>query len=273
MKLICEIRWFPPGMDLFHDGVQSESSFDGKACIFEPVTFFSLPSFSLTMSDPTLETATGAMTTDASSSTVKFNVGGRLYEVPRSLVEKFPSTMLARMASGTWQKDPEATMFIGRSGERFEYILDYMRADKVWLPLTIPKAAILDDLAFYGFENVDPSKIDSGSSYMEAARSLLTCKEEHDQCMASNKTTGQCEAVAYECFLRLSQGKSLTMYFSAKKEPELYINTKVAVRNQGQFQDHLAKYGLAFVTSRYIENGGHKNGYYLTVKEKEDTIN
>ena len=58
-----------------------------------------------------------------------FNVGGRLYEVPRGLVKKFPSTMLARMAFGTWQKDPEATLFIGRSGECFEYSLDYMCAD------------------------------------------------------------------------------------------------------------------------------------------------
>jgi hypothetical protein len=56
------------------------------------------------MSDPTLQKkATGAMTIDAIS-TVKFNVGGRLYEVPRALVKKFPSTMLARMASDTWQK-------------------------------------------------------------------------------------------------------------------------------------------------------------------------
>ena len=99
------------------------------------------------MSNPTPETTT--VNSENDTSTVKFNVGGRLYEVSRALVEKFPSTMLARMASDMWQKDREATLFIGRSGERFEYSLDYMRADKVWLPLNISKEALLDDLDFY----------------------------------------------------------------------------------------------------------------------------
>jgi hypothetical protein len=228
------------------------------------------------MSDPTLKKASdAAMATDASS-TVKFNVGGRLYEVPRSLVEKFPSTMLARMASGTWQKDPEATLFIGRSGERFEYSLDYMRVDKVWLPINIPKEAFLDDLDFYGFEDVDPRKIHGGSSNLAAALYLSKRKREHDEVISTctqifqaAEATSKCEEVAYECFLRLSQGKSLTMYFSGKKEPGLYINAKVALRNQGQFQDHLAKYGLAFVTSEYNRS---KDEYTLTVKE-DNTIN
>jgi hypothetical protein len=41
--------------------------------------------------------------------------------------------MLARMASKTWQTDPEAAMFVDRDGERFRYILDYMRDGKVHL--------------------------------------------------------------------------------------------------------------------------------------------
>jgi hypothetical protein len=258
------------------------------------------------MSDPTLKKATGTMPT------VKFNVGGRLYEVPRSLVEKFPSTMLARMASGTWQKDPEATLFIGRSGERFEYSLDYMRADKVWLPLNIPKEALLDDLDFYGFENVDPRKIHGGSSNLAAAQHLHKCKEEHEEVLSTCKRkvkaaetnidaaerTIKCEEVAYECFVRFSQGKSFRIdpalqvaidnqvdlsksilrcrVFSQGKsfsfesnDPALHHSAKVAVANQAVFQDHLAKYGLAFVKGGY--HGPH--GYALTLKEKEDTIN
>jgi hypothetical protein len=226
------------------------------------------------MSDPTLKKASdAAMTTDASSSTVKFNVGGRLYEVPRALVEKFPSTMLARMVSDTWQKDPEATLFIGRSGERFEYSLDYMRADKVWLPHNMPKEAFLDDLDFYGFENVDPSKICGGSSYL---------KEEYVQFMASNKIARHCEEVAYECFVRVSQGKSLEdMLFSKSNGSELseffksnvselYNSVLLAVDKKAEFQDHLAKYGLVLVTAVHGNNGG----YILTLKEKEqDTSN
>jgi hypothetical protein len=260
--------------------------FDGTTfAVLNPSLFLSLLSFSLTMSDPILEKATDTMATDASS-TVKFNVGGRLYEVSRSLVEKFPSTMLARMVSDMWQKDPEATLFIGRSGERFEYSLDYMRADKVWLPLNIPKEAILDDLAFYGFENVDPSKIHGGSSNQAAARHLIKCKEEHEKVLATcianteaaektcreNKTTSKLEKLAYACFVRFSQGKSLEMSISKIEyvNEELHSSVETAVVNHVEFQDLLAKYGLALVNAgQYFGN----TDYCLTLKEKEDTIN
>jgi hypothetical protein len=238
------------------------------------------------MSDPTLKKSTDTMTTDASS-TVKFDVGGRLYKVPRSLIEKFPSTMLARMASDTWQKDPDATLFIGRSGERFECSLDCMRADEAWLPLNIPKEAILDDLDCHGFEDVDPRKIHGGSSNQAAARHLIKCKEEHETvlstCTADAKaaektcrekvkateTARKCEEVAYHCFLRFSQGKSLHMCFSSYgDESELYDRACAAVVNKAEFQDHLAKHGLAFV---FGEDSAHR--CTLTLEEKEDTIN
>jgi hypothetical protein len=91
--------------------------------------------------------------------TARFNVGGKKYEISRSLLESFPNTMLARMASKTWQTDPEAAMFVDRDGERFRCILDYMRDGKVHLPLTVAKGALLLDLEYFGFENVDPACI------------------------------------------------------------------------------------------------------------------
>jgi hypothetical protein len=230
------------------------------------------------MSDPTPETTESNSKKD--SSTVKLNVGGRHYEVSRSLIERFPETMLARMASETWQKDPEATLFIDENGDRFQYCLDYMRRNEVWIPLSVPKEALLQDLDYYGFENVDPAKIYGGSSNLAAARHLIKCKKEHEKvlstcmenvktCMANVKTAeaaSKCEEVAYECFVRFSQGKPLTMDFVQNTE---HINSAgVAVGNQAEFQDHLAKYGLVFMSSQ-----SGRNGYYITLKEKEDTIN
>jgi hypothetical protein len=75
------------------------------------------------MSDPTREIGKSYSPTD-SYSTVKFNVGGRHYEVSRASIEKFPSTMLARMISETWQKEPEVTLFIDRDSDRFRFCLD-----------------------------------------------------------------------------------------------------------------------------------------------------
>jgi hypothetical protein len=245
--------------------------------LFAEFTGSSAHKIVLTMSDPTSEIAKSDSPTDPSR-TVKFNVGGRHYEVSRSLIEKFPSTMLARMISETWQTDPEATLFIDRDSDRFRFCLDYMRADKVCLPLNISKEAFLDDLAFYGFEDVDPSKICGGSSNMAAALHLSKCKEEHEEVLSSCRKNVQaaeraiaCEDVAYECFLRLSQGKSLKTYFSNEDDYDshhLYYSAEVAVTHQVEFEDHLAKYGLALVTAASA-GGVHQ----LTLKEKEDTAN
>jgi hypothetical protein len=38
-----------------------------------------------------------------------------------------------------------------------------MRHKEVWIPLSVPKEALLQDLDYYGFD-VDPSKIHGGSS-------------------------------------------------------------------------------------------------------------
>jgi ubiquitin len=227
------------------------------------------------MSDSTPEIAKSDDSPTDPERTVKFDVGGRLYKVSRSLIEKFPSTMLARMISDTWQTDPEVTLFIDRDSERFRFCLDYMRDGQVWLPLNVPLEALLHDLAFYGFEDVDPTKIYGGSSNQAAARHLLKCKEEHAKVLLTYRenaqaaeTTTKCEEVAYACFLRLSQDKSLEVSFPSNTELELYNSACVAVDNQAEFQDHLAKYGLAFV-----KTGCNGNGYTLTLKEKKDTIN
>jgi hypothetical protein len=39
------------------------------------------------------------------------------HEISRSLLESFPNTRLARMASNTWQMDPEGAMFFDHNGE------------------------------------------------------------------------------------------------------------------------------------------------------------
>jgi hypothetical protein len=235
------------------------------------------------MTDPTPEIGKSDSPTDLYS-TVKFNVGGCHYDVSRPLIEKFPSTMLARMVSETWQKDREATLFIERNGERFQYCLDYMRDGEVWLPLNAPKEGVLLDLDYFGFkEEVYTTKIHGGSSNLAAARHLSKCKKEHEKvlstCMQNVNTclknvknaeaASKCEEVAYACFLRFSRGDSLTL-MSFSGASEFHSSAKVAVANHTDFQDHLAQYGLALVGD-YVDNW---NKYHsVTLKEKEDTIN
>ena len=42
--------------------------------------------------------------------TIKFNVGGRYFEVSRLLVDENPDTMLAKMISDTWDKNSETNL-------------------------------------------------------------------------------------------------------------------------------------------------------------------
>lgn len=98
------------------------------------------------------------------SLTVCFDVGGTVYKVSRSLLETYPDTMLARMASKEWRSKDDGTdpkpLFIDRDAKRFRYCLDYMRdAGEVHLPFTVSREAFLKDLAYYGFEVVDSSAI------------------------------------------------------------------------------------------------------------------
>lgn len=92
--------------------------------------------------------------------TATFNVGGKIYEVSRATLDKFPDTMLARMASKTWQENQKAVMFIERDSERFRYCLDYMRDGKVHLSPAVSKEALLADLEYFGFQDIKESDID-----------------------------------------------------------------------------------------------------------------
>ena len=59
--------------------------------------------------------------------TVKFNVGGRHFEVSRALIDAHSDTMLGRLVSETWNEDQGKDVFIDRDGELFAHILNYLR--------------------------------------------------------------------------------------------------------------------------------------------------
>lgn len=60
--------------------------------------------------------------------TIKFNVGGKHFEVSRDLImkDKGNETMLSRLVSDTWLQDPEERVYIDRNGNNFEHVLDYL---------------------------------------------------------------------------------------------------------------------------------------------------
>ena len=104
--------------------------------------------------------------------TVKFNVGGQVYQVSRSLLEMYPDSMLATSASDKWQT--EAEIFIERDGTRFKFVLDYLRDGRVTLPITESKEMLIAELNYYGLE-IDDGKIDEKATY--AIKNMETMSE------------------------------------------------------------------------------------------------
>jgi hypothetical protein len=111
--------------------------------------------------------------------TITFNVGGHKYEVSKNLFElNYPNSMLAKSASDQWHEDPESEIFIERDGALFAFVLSYIRDQKVSLPLTVSKKALLDELAYYGIDVGNEEDIDDGKARgVLAANSLLFSAE------------------------------------------------------------------------------------------------
>ncbi|GFH59743.1 POZ domain-containing protein [Chaetoceros tenuissimus] len=89
--------------------------------------------------------------------TITLNVGGTTYQVSKTLLEKFPGSLLERCASNTWNKGGEE-VFIEGDGTRFRQVLDYMRHGEVTLPRGESTPSFLKELEYYGIE-YDEDKI------------------------------------------------------------------------------------------------------------------
>jgi BTB/POZ domain len=123
----------------------------------------------------------------ASNPRVRFNIGGTKYEVSRSVIDNFPDSMLSKICSDTWNNNgdvvdgDEGELFIERDGERFRYVLDYMRDGSVHLPLSIPRGQLVMDLEYYGIDYADESITLSVADPKDLFRGLERYKDYFDQ--------------------------------------------------------------------------------------------
>ena len=203
--------------------------------------------------------------------TVHFNVGGQLYQVARSLLELYPSTMLYSAAAERWQTDPNATIFIQGNGERFQYCLDYMLRQRVHLPLTIPKAAVLADLDYYGFPDVDPLHV-TGNSVIDEVMDQITEVNEKLRDLARKteevKLKKACLLLAIEFYAKVVHTESLTITISQAQRDDMQLQPFFdSFRNENNlkiFNDCLALYGLRYLSFQ-VSWLRHPNEYYVTL--------
>mmetsp|Transcript_4521 Transcript_4521/g.4401 ORF Transcript_4521/g.4401 Transcript_4521/m.4401 type:complete len:122 (+) Transcript_4521:105-470(+) len=94
------------------DGVSSEPPGAWTTCI----------------SSPDVESSTA-------SPTVTFNVGGRIFQLAKSTIDKYPSTVLAVTVSDRWTNgDITTPIFLDRNPEAFAFVLDWYRNGRIVLP-------------------------------------------------------------------------------------------------------------------------------------------
>lgn len=67
--------------------------------------------------------------------TVKFNVGGKHFEISHAVLSKYPDSVLVRLMNDLSLKHP---IFIDRNGDVFSLVLDYLRYSEVLLPINVP---------------------------------------------------------------------------------------------------------------------------------------
>jgi hypothetical protein len=184
--------------------------------------------------------------------TVRFNVGGTHYEVSRSLIESFPDTMLARICSETWQKDDEdgnEPIFIDRNGERFQYLLDYMRDAKANLPITVSKEAFLLDLKYFGFDIDDSKAINTNYAHDDVVKQLPTIVSRFIRKKKESRYMG----LAHECFSRyFKDGSLMSLFPNSNTYSEMKCLWECLERDvrtnldQGLLDECFAQYGLKF---------------------------
>ncbi len=84
---------------------------------------------------------------------IKLNVGGYKYEESPSVFQAYPDSKL-------WQKildhqakfSPDTEIFIRGNGTMFHFVMDYLRNDRVFLPVTISRETFMNELTHYGIQ-------------------------------------------------------------------------------------------------------------------------
>ena len=202
---------------------------------------------------------------------VHFNVGGVKYDVARALIEAYPGTMLARLVSDTWQQDLGSEIFIDRNGQRFQYVLDYMRDQEVNLPLNAAKGSVMKELEYFGFEHGASEAIKVSCTYIEAVEQVSMYQKDHQAELKELEDTKNYSILAFECATRLGEGDNMSRMFISKTTNEpAYDVLRRSRFYQSQdvecFNQCLAKYNL-----RYCSHDQSVCGTYWVSLEKLDT--
>ena len=183
--------------------------------------------------------------------------------------------MLTRSASKQWQEDPKIEIFLERDGERFKYCLDYLRDGQVMLPFMVSRNAVLEDLKYYGVENVDKSAIRynprKGSQYLYALSGLDDEIEKMEKETLALENESSCRKAAVFCIKKYIANRGLKVRYCTDNRYSSFtpvgVDIDKACADKEQFNEFLARFGLKFESKEYVLSD---NSYDVVLSKLED---
>lgn len=143
---------------------------------------------------------------------IYLDVGGTKYRASSDTLERCKSTMLSSLVSGDEGKTAEDAVFIDRNGRLFEYVLDYVRTNKVYLPTTVSRAAVKDEFEYYGIAvNLFNVHEKYGLEYTRALVETIDKKQKELDALNAEKLAIQASALAESDFLKSKSTPSTTI--------------------------------------------------------------
>ena len=185
---------------------------------------------------------------------VKFIVGGKSFEVERSLLDQYPNSLLGHECATIDKDDPENGIIFDRDPVYFTHVLSFMtEGSKMELPTSVCKTTLREELEFY---NIDYSTSEAFFEDCESAAASLIRGAECMQRIADfigkkgNESIfkGQCMLLAQACIQEYEkksfQGKKFELKISPDNFPCLKENPDNA---RVECNLHLKRVGLEII--------------------------
>jgi hypothetical protein len=194
------------------------------------------------------------MDTPSSLTTVSFCIGGQRYEVSRSLLRKFPDSILAKKAEETPYGMPFPIIFY-RDSERFRYCLEFMRDGRVSLPVGVSKKSLLTDLEFYGLRVDDDDVVDESSAHSAAANHIFSLvREVHGKRRGRAHIRVLMDSIALRCFVVYIVNSHFNGEFAMEFSEDFSSLGEWTSDDHALLNESLARFGLCCLRSSCDES-------------------
>jgi BTB/POZ domain len=206
-----------------------------------------------------------------SPQTVRFNVGGQLFETSFSLWEQLPDSWVSAKVLDHVSDKSAATnasdeaIFIDRNSTHFGLMLDFLRHGSVSLPMTVSKVDFLRDLEEYGLAPATKQEQDMVIYYVPDEQyrlSLDFLEQSIKQVLLREAKRSKKQKAAdfvaeacYKVFRKNGKVSPCKVWFDPEERTQEEDGFENALQvfddefDEEQFQEALAEYGLVFLKS------------------------